>query len=439
VTEGRKLGDLASIPVRVLEKVGEKREKALAEMGITNVLHLLTHYPRRYVDRTNQTPISAMEVGEEGMVLARVKRVQSRRTKSRMAMVEVDVFDGSSYLHCVFFNQPWRAKQLTVGTEAVLFGKLDVFNNRRQMTNPVVDLIGDRTGKIVPVYPQSGKAGLSTWEIGAFIEEALGRAKRFADPLPEEWRDRLDVVDRTWAFNQIHNPESMAAAQAARRRLVVDELLRLQLALVMRKRAVERESKGIRHVTGWPGATPGEARGELVRRFHGALPFPLTGAQQRAIAEIAGDLAGVHPMHRLLQGDVGSGKTLVAVSALLMAVQGGYQGALMAPTEVLAEQHGLSVRHVLGGLTVPDEGTLTGDRPLRVELITNRTPAGERTRILTGLADGTVDRSSAPTPCWRRRWDSGPWASSSSTSSTASASSSGPPCGARATTPTSWS
>ncbi|MDP1807238.1 MAG: DNA helicase RecG, partial [Acidimicrobiales bacterium] len=230
MTEGRKLGDLAGIPVRVLDKVGEKREKALADMGITNVLELLTHYPRRYIDRTNQTPIAAMKVGEEGMVLGRVKRVQSRRTKSRMAMVEVDVFDGSSYLHCVFFNQPWRAKQLTVGTEAVLFGKLDVFKDRRQMTNPVVDLIGDRTGRVVPVYPQSGKAGLSTWELAGFIEAALGRAKRFADPLTEEWRDRLDLADRTWAFNQIHNPESTAAAQVARRRLVVDELLRLQLA-----------------------------------------------------------------------------------------------------------------------------------------------------------------------------------------------------------------
>jgi ATP-dependent DNA helicase RecG len=263
----------------------------------------------------------------------------------------------------------------------VFFGKMERFKGRPQMTNPVVDLVGDRTGKIVPIYQQSEKAGLATWELAAFIEEALLRAGPMADPLPEEWRDRLDVVDRTWAFRSIHNPESMAAAQAARRRLVVDELLRLQLALVMRKRAVERESKGIRHVV----------EGELVRRFHGALPFPLTGAQQRAIAEIAGDLAGVHPMHRLLQGDVGSGKTLVAVTALLMAVQGGYQGAFMAPTEVLAEQHGLSVRHVLGGLTVPDEATLTGDRPLRVELITNRTPAGERTRILAGLADGTVD------------------------------------------------
>jgi ATP-dependent DNA helicase RecG len=378
---GRRLGQLAKIPVSELKGVGDKKADGLEAMGIRTVLDLITHYPRRYLDRTRQESIAGLKEGDEAMVLAAVKRVQSRRTRQRRAMVDVDVFDGSSYLHVVFFNQPWRAKQLSVGTQAVFFGKMERYKGRPQMTNPVVDLVGDRTGKIVPIYQQSEKAGLATWELAAFIEEALTRAGPMADPLPEEWRDRLDLVDRTWAVRSIHNPESMAAAQAARRRLVVDELLRLQLALVMRKRAVERESKGIRHVV----------EGELVRRFHAGLPFPLTGAQQRAIAEIAGDLAGVHPMHRLLQGDVGSGKTLVAVTALLMAVQGGYQGAFMAPTEVLAEQHGLSVRHVLGGLDVPDEATLTGDRPLRVELITNRTPAGERARILTSLAAGGID------------------------------------------------
>jgi ATP-dependent DNA helicase RecG len=295
--------------------------------------------------------------------------------------VEVDVFDGSSYLHVVFFNQPWRAKQLAAGVQAVFFGKLERYKGRPQMTNPVVDLVGDRTGRIVPIYQQSEKAGLATWELAGFIEEALARAGPLADPLPEALRARLDVADRTWAVRTIHAPDSMAEVALARRRLVLDELLRLQLALVMRKRAVERESKGIRH----------RVDGELVRRFHAGLPFPLTGAQQRAIAEISADLAGPHPMHRLLQGDVGSGKTLVAVTALLTAVEGGYQGAFMAPTEVLAEQHELSLRPLLSGLHVADDSTLTGDRPVRVELLTNRTTAAERGRALAGLADGSVD------------------------------------------------
>src|ERR1700674_4637714 len=160
-TMPRQLIGLASRPVDVLKGVGPKKVEALAELDITNLLELVTHYPRRYLDRTNQVDISDLVVGEEAMVLAVVKRVATRRTRTGKAMVEVDVFDGSSYLKCTFFNQGWRAKQLSVGTEAVYFGKVDWFRGRRQMTNPVVDLIGDRTGRIVPVYPQSDKAGLT--------------------------------------------------------------------------------------------------------------------------------------------------------------------------------------------------------------------------------------------------------------------------------------
>ena len=378
----RRLRQLAELPVSVLDGVGPKKVEALATMEIETVLDLLTHYPRRYLDRTQQAAIKDLKVGDEAMVLAVVKRVQSRRTRQRRALVEVDVFDGTSYLRCTFFNQPWRAKQLREGADAVFFGKLEAYRGRRQMTNPVVDLIGNRTGCIVPIYPQSDKAGLTTWELGGWVEESLRRAGELADPLPREWLDRLDLVDRTWAFNQVHAPESMGAAQAARKRLVLDELLRLQLTLVMRKRALEREAKGIRHTVD----------GELVRRFHDALPFPLTRAQRNAIDELAADLAGPHPMHRLLQGDVGAGKTVVAVTALLMGVQSGRQGAFMAPTEVLAEQHDVAVRDLLRHLTVAaGEGSLFADRPLRVELLTHRTTAKERARIAAGLGDGTVD------------------------------------------------
>ncbi len=377
----RSLTQLANIPVTELHGVGAKKAEALAEMGIEAVLDLLTHYPRRYIDRTQQAHIRELRPGEEAMVLATVKRVNGRRTRQGRSLVEVDVFDGSGYLRCTFFNQPWRARQLAVGTEAVFFGKLDVYKGRRQMSSPVVDLVGDRTGRIVPVYPQSEKAKLTTWELAGLIEEALQRAGDFAEPLPERWRKEVGVAGRTWAFRNIHCPESLPDAHGARKRLAFDELLRLQLALVLRKRAVEREAKGIRHVVD----------GDLVRRFHDKLPFALTGAQRRACEEIATDLAGPDPMHRLLQGDVGSGKTVVAVTALLTAVQGGHQGALMAPTEVLAEQHYLGIRDLLAELSVPDPATLLGERPLRVELLTNRTTATERTRLHAGLRAGEVD------------------------------------------------
>jgi ATP-dependent DNA helicase RecG len=377
---------LAERPVTDLSGVGPTKAAALEEMGITTVLDLVTHYPRRYIDRTQQVAVKDLKVGEEAMVLAHVKRVSSRRTRQGRALVEIDVFDGGAYLRCTFFNQGWRAKQLVTGRQAVFFGKLEMFRGRRQMTNPVVDLIGDRTGRIVPVYPQSDKAGLSTWELADWIESALRRAGELADPLPERWPEQLGMIGRTQAMNQIHAPDSMPAKDAGRRRLAFDELARLQVALVMRKRKLEQQAVGISHVV-----KPEPGAPSLLEEFRRRLPFSLTGAQERAIAAIEGDLAKAHPMHRLLQGDVGAGKTVVALAALLVAVQGGHQGALMAPTEVLAEQHYAGVRWLLRHVTMPDESTLTGDRPVRVELLTNRTTPTERTRLHDGLRGGTVD------------------------------------------------
>jgi ATP-dependent DNA helicase RecG len=372
---------LAEIGVDQLRQVGPRHREALHAVGVDTVLDLVTYYPRRYLDRTNQADIADLVEGQEAMVLGTVRRSSARRTRQGRTLVEVVLFDGSSYLSITFFNQPWRARQLPEGTQAVVFGKVEHFRGRTRMTNPVVDLVGDRTGRIVPVYPQSEKAGINSWEIGDWVAEALRRARTLVEPLPERWRRRLELPDRDWALHQIHAPDSMADSRAARRRLAFDELLRLQVILVMRKRAVERDAVGIRH----------QVDGALVARFRKGLPFTLTTAQDRAIAEIAADMAGLHPMHRLLQGDVGSGKTVVAVAALLTAVEGGHQGALMAPTEVLAEQHHASVSALLEGFSLPSEQTLLPDRPLRVALLTNRTLARERARLHNGLADGTVD------------------------------------------------
>ncbi len=377
------LRELDSIGVDRLRGVGERKLSSLQEFGIRSVYDLLTFYPRRWVDRTNEARVGDLVAGQEAMVLVAVRSVVKRITKNRKTMVTAVVGDGSGRLTVVFFNQPWREKQLQEGLNISLFGKPDVFRGGLQMTNPVVDLIGDRTGRIVPIYPQSEKVALTTWEIAGFVENALERctARGIADPVPWDVQRSLGLLDRTDALRLIHLPETMADQARARRRLAFDELLRVQTMLVMRKRAIERESKGIRHVLD----------GELVGRLRAALPYELTGAQQRVIAEIEADLAGVHPMHRLLQGDVGSGKTLVAVSAMLTAVQGGHQGALMAPTEVLAEQHAAGVRRLLAGVTVPDPANLFGDRPLRVELLTNRITGADRRDVLAGLADGGVD------------------------------------------------
>ncbi len=377
----RTLPALAAIDVSALTGIGPRKAAALRLMGVESVLDLLTLYPRRYLDRSTQATVAQLRPGDEAVLLVTVRRSSVRRARTGKTVVEADVSDGSGFCKVTFFNQPWRAHQLSEGAQVALFGRFELFRGKAQMTNPVLDLVGDRTGRIIPVYPQSEKAGIMTWEIAGWVAEALERAREFADPLPSPWQERLGLVGRTWAFRQIHVPESMATKEAARTRLSFDELLRLQVRLVQRKRRVEARSTGIRHVVD----------GDLVERFIAGLPYELTAAQRRSIAEIAHDLGEAQPMHRLLQGDVGSGKTLVAVAALLTGVQGSHQGALLAPTEVLAEQHDVSVRSLVEGLSVPDAASLLGERPVRVELLTGRTSAGERARLAAGLAGGEVD------------------------------------------------
>jgi ATP-dependent DNA helicase RecG len=381
------LRELRAIPVSRLTGVGPALEERLAIMSIESVLDVLQHYPRRYIDRTHRSEIAALEVGEEATVFGEVRRVHGRRTRNGRALVEVVVTDGTSYLTCTFFNQAWRERQLAPETEVALFGKVDVYRGKRQMTNPVVDVVGpagetDRTGKVVPIYPQSGKADIATWQMAKLVKDALRRcAKRgLADPVAAI-RDELDLESRDAAYRGIHQPEHIGVVQAARKRLIFDEFLRMQVGLVARKRAVAAAQSGIQH----------RVDGGLVAAFHARLPFDLTGDQRNAISEIDRDLASPAPMHRLLQGDVGSGKTVVALSALLVAVQGGYQGAFMAPTEVLAEQHHLSATAMLAGLSVPSDGGLFDERPVRVELLTNRTTAAERRRLVGGLERGEVD------------------------------------------------
>jgi ATP-dependent DNA helicase RecG len=415
---GRTLRELAGVPITRLNRLSAKKADALETWGITSVFDLLTTYPRRYIDRSRQADLADLAVGDEAVVLATVGRVSARRTRNRRSLVELAADDGTGTMKVVFFNQPWRAKQLVTGTEALFFGKLDEYRGARQMTNPVVDVLvatdddadgrRRRTLRVIPVYPASGKAGLSSWEVGEWVEQAIHRSGDLADPLPAAWRDRLDLVGRTDAMQRIHLPDSVAAVAPARRRLAFDELFRLQLALVLRRRALEKDARAIRHTvspldvvasTRAPAGggeqlalAPDELAGRtLVQRFLAGLPFQLTTAQRKALASIFAELAGPLPMHRLLQGDVGSGKTVVAVAALLVAVQGGHQGALMVPTEVLAEQHHMAVRALADGLTVPDTDRLGGDRPVAVALLTNRTTAAERTRLRDGLRTGTVD------------------------------------------------
>ncbi|CAN5790132.1 ATP-dependent DNA helicase RecG [soil metagenome] len=387
MTDGRlTFGELDSLDVDRLAGVGAKKRAALGSVGINTVLDMVMTYPRRWVDRTNEARISDLTTGEEALVLVSVRSVSRRTTRNRRTVVDMVVGDGSGRMHVVFFNQPWRQRQLQEGLTVALFGKADTYRGGLQMTNPVVDLIGDRTGRIVAIYPQSDKAQLTTWEFAGWVENALERCRPrgIADPVPADVLARHRLIGRQDALFGIHGPESMDQQRRCRRRLAFDELLRVQLALVRQKRAVELAGRGVRYVRANEAAP-------LVEQFHTTLPYELTGAQRQAFAEIAKDLEQPFPMHRLLQGDVGSGKTVVAVSALLAAVDGGHQGALMVPTEVLAEQHFTTIKALLADLSVPSEATLFPERPLRLELLTNRVTGVERAGVLAGLAAGDVD------------------------------------------------
>ncbi len=384
--DGVDLGRLAELGVDVLNGVGPKKAKSLAKAEIHNLLDLITHYPRKYLDRTKEARIVELMEGEEASVLVTVNNSSSRRIRGGKVMVTSTVSDDSGSLRLTFFNQAWRERQLSPGRQAVIFGKIEMFRGQRQMTNPVVDLVGDKTGRIIPVYPQSEKTGLHSWDLAEWVAETLRRTlppsgRGLIDPLPEHLLDEHDFITRDAAFKGIHQPESLAEVAEARRRLVFDELFRLQLALVLRKRAIERTETGVAHTIDGP----------LITGFTDRLPFELTRSQRKVIDEILADLARPIPMHRLLQGDVGAGKTLVAVAAMLAAVDGGHQAALMAPTEVLAEQHHAGIRRLLEGLTVTDETSLFQDRPLRIELLSNRVTATERKRILGQLLTGEVD------------------------------------------------
>ncbi len=377
------LRELASLGIDRLAGVGDRRAASLRSAGIDTILDLLRTYPRKYVDRTREAAIRELREGDEGMIVGRITGIDQRRLKGNRSMVNITVTDGTGRLRVTFFNQPWRAKQLSEGDEVVLFGKAEVYRGSLQMTGPVLDRIGDQTGRIVPIYPQSEKSRITSSDLARWIAESLRRTRprSLADPLPAAVVENQGFVDRATAVSDIHEPESMADVAAARRRLVFDELFAIQLELVLRRRERLATEVGVDH------APTGELTGPLLN----ALGFDLTPAQERVIAEITTDLVDSHPMHRLLQGDVGSGKTVVAVHALLEGVEAGYQGAFMAPTEVLAEQHHRGVRAMLDGLVVPDSATLLGERPLRVELLTNAVPAGERRRILAQVLSREVD------------------------------------------------
>ena len=397
---------LDEVPIEKVSGFSGARGQALRGAGVSTVRDLLFHFPRRYIDRSRTEPVANLPVGEEVTVIGEVLSVSTRRPRARLTITEAKVTDGTGTLTAVWFNQSFRARQLTVGSEIALSGKVERFRGATQMKSPEVDVLssnteGLKTGRVVPIHPTISKVP-SGW-IRRGMWNALKRSRPISDPVPEPILSSRGLVDRDTAMAAIHFPESMPDVARARKRLVYDEFFRLELALALNKRLREERQVGIVH----PGP------GRVSDRFVDGLPYELTSAQARAIAEIIDDLRTDYPMQRLLQGEVGSGKTVVAVATLLIAVESGFQAAVMAPTEVLSVQHYLGIRDLLddAGMAPPDAGPAAAlgmdslfaateqddARAVRLGLLTGSQAAVNfatgvtRADVQRWLADGTID------------------------------------------------
>ena len=314
--------------VRYIKGVGEQKARALEKLGIRTLQDLISYFPRAYDDRRGIVKIKDLQDGESACVEAMVAATPTlSRIRKGLELVKLRAVDESGTLDITFFNQAYRKTSLIPGETYTFYGKAEGNLLRKTMTNPVVEKEGRRelTGRIVPIYPLT--AGISQLTLIRAMEQGLAACRNLLeDPLPDEVRQEHGLCHTGYAYEKIHFPGDEKELETARRRLVFEELFLLAIGL----KKLRRRRDGLR-------CRPfGDTD---LSAFYAALPFSLTGAQQRAIGEILGDFASGRPMNRLVQGDVGSGKTMVAAAAMACAVRNGCQAALMAPTEILAEQH----------------------------------------------------------------------------------------------------
>ena len=400
---------VAAIDARLAQRRSGPRERArpaaealASGLEIRTVRDLLHHYPRRYIDRSTVSAIRDLRIGEHATVIGRVKRVNARRTRQGRTMVTVTLYDGTGYLDLAFFNQPWIAKTYREGHELAAAGVAQRYGRTLQLANQEVEVLrGDdqdlvHTGRITPVHRAT--EGIGTRTIRELVFRALEQIKRIPDPLPSEIVDAESLGSYDDALRWIHFPADDRQLATALERLKFDELFTLELGVAFRKHRVETAETGIAQ----------RPENDLTERLLTTLPFEPTQAQRRAIKEIGEAMERPRPMNVLLQGDVGAGKTLVAVDAALVAVGAGHQAAIMAPTEVLAAQHHRSVAALLdpiGARPFLDVAEGSGPRAqaslldeasdarptLTYALLTAAVTGKDRGRILDGIASGGVD------------------------------------------------
>jgi ATP-dependent DNA helicase RecG len=372
---------------KLVDVLGDRSAKQIEKaLKLSTVGEFLRHYPRRVNERGELTDLSELVEGDEVSVLARIEVANTRRIPGRkLTITEVTIASGRHKASLSFFNQQWRERDLLPGRYGMFAGKVSRFRNRMQLNSPDYLLMEDKdelqkadfAGALIPVYPAA--AGLPSWTIAKSMSIVLDSLDEVAETLPLEVRARAGLMEHDAALRQIHRPHTMAEYYQARRRLAFDEAFGVQLVLAQRRHAIS--------------ANPAVARpridGGLVDAFADRLPFTFTGQQIEIAGQIERELAGAHPMHRLLQGEVGSGKTVVALRAMLQVVDAGAQAALLAPTEVLASQHAVTINELLGELA--QAGTLGGaEQGTKVVLLTGSMSTAARRAALLDAASGTA-------------------------------------------------
>ncbi len=371
------LPELRTVPVTALPGVGPRISAALKDLGIVSLADLVSHYPSRHEDLSNVKKISDLRVGEKATVVGRVVNVKKvgRPVRGRAPGLSVQLYDGTGYMPVTVWGRGWLLNQLVPDTWVVVSGEVQrkyglqlAAKNLEVVDDP--DTIGDtkgdspHAGRFVPVYPVN--KGINARRMRTLVYRALEASGRILDPLPARILARHGLSNLHDAIYEIHFPADRERLRAATRRLVFHELFLMQTGLAARKARLEKDEVGRSH----------KGNGRLLNPFLKGLPFGLTAAQERVIREVLEGMRSEKPMRRLLQGDVGSGKTVVAVAALLTAVESGGQGAIMAPTEVLAEQHFISISAALKNL------------PIKVFLLTGSQSAAERRDALAAVRSG---------------------------------------------------
>jgi ATP-dependent DNA helicase RecG len=376
---------------KLVSVLGKKSADALeAGLGLLTVGDLLRHYPRRYDERGKLTEIASLELGEHVTVQAKVKTGKKRAMKNRRGyLFEATITDGMNELQLVFFGAPAHVAEteLLPGRQAMFAGKVGRFNNKLQLAHPDFEVLKDEAPQssadrfaqaFIPVYPAA--QGIQSWNIVNCVKQVLDvwdGVPEAADPLPAPLRSARSLMPLEDALRAIHRPDSWAMITLAQQRLKWDEAMAVQLALAQR-----RQSAGARPAPACPPRP-----GEILDAFDARLPFTLTNGQREIGEEIATDLSGAHPMNRLLQGEVGSGKTMVALRAMLQVVDSGRQAAMLAPTEVLAAQHARSLNEMLGDLA--QAGQLGGaEHATRLTLLTGSMSAPQRKKAMLEIVSG---------------------------------------------------